>query len=146
MIGIVIATHGKMAEGIADTVSMIIGKQSQFIAVGIQEEETVECFSHRLNLAINKVNSGKGVIVFTDLFGATPTNVSGNFIYKSNIELVTGVNLPMILETCLVRTQKGITLNEVAKVAFKNGQSGIKNVKEQLMSVVDKESGKSISD
>ena len=44
MIGIVIATHGKMAEGIADTVSMIIGKQSQFIAVGIQEEETVECF------------------------------------------------------------------------------------------------------
>lgn len=106
MIGIVIATHGKMAEGIADAVSMIIGKQSQFIPLGIKADETTECFSQRLSNAINKVNSGKGVIVFTDLFGATPTNVSGNFIYKSNIELITGVNLPMVLETCLVRTQK----------------------------------------
>lgn len=98
MIGSVIISHGKMAEGIRDSVSMFYGeKVEQLEVLELAPDMSAEEFSRLLSEAIRRTDSGDGVLVFADLYGGTPCNQMLKFL-REDVVLITGMNLPVILE------------------------------------------------
>ena len=136
MVGVVVITHGDMAKGIESSVDLILGKQEQFAAIGLYEGADFEEFKENVGKAVEEVNTGKGVIVLVDLFGASPYNsVAYNMtgFQEKNIpvRLVTGVNLPMLIEVLMAR--EGVSgCDELYPVALSAGKDGIKEALEEL--------------
>ena len=132
MVGIIIVTHGKMALGMLESMQMIAGEQDQVAVVGLEEEKSPEDLSEIIKDALLKVDDGSGVLIMVDLFGATPFNVSARLYLESNhqIEVITGVNLPMLLETVISRA--GNDLKSVYEIALQAGISGIKSLPDNL--------------
>ena len=99
MIGIVLISHGSMADGMVDSAGMLFGEAglAQVGTVSLSPEESPEDFDDRLTEAIAKVDSGEGVFVFCDLLGGTPCNRAA-FKCKEGIQVITGMNLPIFLE------------------------------------------------
>ncbi len=120
MQGIVLISHGGMAEGMMDSAKMFFGELEQVTACSLQPADSPEDFDVRLEAAIAKVNSGEGVIVLADLLGGTPANRSA---YKASddVQIVTGMNLTMFLELL------GLRLGGEVQVAnlIEAGQNGI---------------------
>ena len=136
MIGVVLITHGDMAKGIKTAVDLILGEQDQFETVGLYEGADFELFKEKVGEAVENVNTGNGVIALVDLFGASPYNsVAYNmtkFIEKNiPIRLVSGVNLPMMIEVLLGR-ESANTPDELYKIALSTGKEGIKEALEEL--------------
>ena len=103
MFGIVIVSHGKLAEDFVAVTEHVVGKQEQIAAVGIEpEDNSNDAREHILN-AIKKVNTGGGVVILTDMFGGTPSNLAISVMETDNIEVIAGVNLPMIIKLTSVR-------------------------------------------
>jgi mannose/fructose/sorbose-specific phosphotransferase system IIA component len=105
MIGICVITHGKLAEGLRDSCELIIGEQTQFETVCLRHGDDFEEFKETVYQSILQANTQNGVLVFVDLLGASPYNSVlfnyPNFALKSiDLRLISGVNLPMILEAC----------------------------------------------
>lgn len=104
MIGIVVAAHGKMSKGIIDAAELIIGGTDDIVPISLEQQDDVSLLQEKIIKGINKVNKDEGVIIFTDLFGASPYNQSTLAIRSLPIEIqnkttiITGVNLPMLLE------------------------------------------------
>lgn len=102
MKGIVIASHGKMAEGLLDTLQLFCGELVQVEAVCLEPGEDLASFSLKLKKAFDKVETGDGTYMFCDLLFGTPCNTVSSFLnipeYKDKIEVITGMNLPMLLE------------------------------------------------
>ncbi len=109
MIGVVICTHGPLAEALLDTVNMIVGEFPQAATVSVRRGDAVEAVLDRLRVAITQVDSGEGVLILCDMFGGTPSNLSLSLLERA--EVLTGVNLPMLLK--LYTTREG----PVAEVA-----------------------------
>lgn len=135
MKGIVIASHGKMAEGLLDTLSLFVGTPEQVETVCLLASDDVTLFQDRLKEAINKVDSGDGVVLFCDLLFGTPCNQSALIIrdenYASKVEVVTGMNLGMILEYTTSRLQKD-TANDIDGLISK-AKEGIVNFKKMVL-------------
>lgn len=128
------ATHGEMAPGIYDSVRMIMGDQEQFNVMSLLEGQDVEEFGSEMAEYIEKTNKGKGVLVLVDLFSASPYNqaaLNKSKIKKVDYRIVSGVNLPMVLEVVGMR-MSGMELEELTQVAMKAGQEGIKNFEIEL--------------
>jgi mannose PTS system EIIA component len=124
MIGLVIATHANLGSEILQATEMIIGTLSQARAVGIRKEDSVEEIRAAVAGAIAEVGSaGEGVIVMTDMFGGTPSNISLAFLDPDRVEVLTGVNLPMVLK--FFNSQEGLSLGELALLLQSYGQQGI---------------------
>ena len=98
MVGIVIVTHLRLGEELLAVAELIVGKLKQFEAVSINATEGVEEIREKISAAIRKVDRGKGVLILTDMFGGTPSNISLSFLEEWKIEVITGVNLPMLLK------------------------------------------------
>lgn len=104
MIGIVVAAHGKMSKGIIDAAELIIGGTDDIVPISLEQQDDVSLLQEKIIKGINKVNKDEGVIIFTDLFGASPYNQSTLAIrslpieIQNKITIITGVNLPMLLE------------------------------------------------
>ena len=98
MIGVVIVTHANLGEELIKVGRMILGEFEQVNAVGIFNRESVDEMRSKINDAINQVDSGEGVIVLVDMFGGTPSNMALAFLEEGKVEVVTGVNLPMIIK------------------------------------------------
>lgn len=99
MIGLVVATHGSLGEALLATVELIIGPQPQALAVSLARSDSPEELSARLQRAIDQAGTGGGaVLLATDMFGGTPSNIGMTFLEPGRIELLTGVNLPMLLK------------------------------------------------
>ena len=103
MIGIVIVTHGKLAEAFVSVTEHVVGKQAQMAAVGIEPEDDAELARERIMKAISEVDSGKGVVVLTDMFGGTPSNLAISVMKHDGVEVIAGVNLPMMIKLASVR-------------------------------------------
>jgi len=103
MIGIVVVTHGKLAEAFIAVTEHVVGKQNQVKAVGIEPEDDAEKARERITAAIREVNSGQGVVVLTDMFGGTPSNLAISVMKQEGIEVIAGVNLPMMIKLASVR-------------------------------------------
>jgi PTS system mannose-specific IIA component len=112
MVGIVIATHADMACSLVSAAEMILGPLSHVRAVGISREDGLEAIRARFAQAIEQVREAGGVLILTDLFGGTPSNVGFSFLEPGRVELLTGVNLPMLLKA--LNNRSGLPLAEVA--------------------------------
>jgi len=98
MIGGVIVSHGQLGEEMISTAEMIVGRIANVTAVSIDVTSDVESSRERIWRAIQKVNHGAGVIIFTDMFGGTPSNISLSFLDEAQVEVITGVNLAMLIQ------------------------------------------------
>jgi PTS system mannose-specific IIA component len=105
MIGVVIVTHGKLAEAFLSVTEHVVGKQAQMKAVGIESEDDAEKAREQILQAIKDVDTGQGVIILTDMFGGTPSNLAISVMKSDGIEVIAGVNLPMMIKLASVRTQ-----------------------------------------
>lgn len=129
-IGGVIVTHGQVAGEILAAAETIVGVQSHITAVSIGWHDDVELAKDEIARAIKKVSEGSGVLLLTDMFGGTPTNISAMFIKQGEIEIVTGVNLPMVIK--LASQNREMTLEEMAKQVESQGRQAIYRTSELL--------------
>jgi len=131
MLGMVIATHGDMAKGLLHAAHMIVGELPASVAISIQEEQGTDDFKEQLENALAQVDQGDGVLIFVDIVGATPFNVSGQIAaHKDDVEVITGVNLAMILETALLRESQ--SFEELVSTAILAGRSSVSCLTELL--------------
>lgn len=105
MVGVVIVAHGKLAESFKESIEFITGQQESFEAVSIEAQNNVDLARQRLKNAIERVDQGEGVLILTDMFGGTPTNLSLSFLEEKRIEVLTGVNLPMLIKLVNLRME-----------------------------------------
>ena len=103
MIGVVIVTHGKLAEAFVAVTEHVVGKQAQMIAIGIEPEQDAENAREQILQAIKAVDGGKGIIILTDMFGGTPSNLAISAMKTESVEVIAGVNLPMMIKLASVR-------------------------------------------
>lgn len=136
MVGLVVATHGGLAEEILRTAEGIVGPLEQCEAVSVGSGLSMEDARARLGDAVKRVDSGEGALVLTDMFGGTPANLALTFL-DDRLEVVTGVNLPMILKLATVRAS-GIGLRATAELAAGYGQKNITLASELLRGRVQK--------
>lgn len=122
-IGGVIVSHGQVANELLAAAEAVVGDLSHITAVSIGWHDDVEMAKAEIERAIAQVSSGSGVLVLTDMFGGTPTNISAMFLKENEVEIVTGVNLPMVIK--LASNTKDISLHELAKEVEDQGKEAI---------------------
>ncbi len=131
MIGLVIATHSGLAQEFINAAEMIIGPAQNARAVCITREDSPETIRNTVARAIAEVGKdGEGVLIMTDMFGGTPANISLSLLEPKAIEVLTGVNLPMVLK--FFNSQEGLTLAELAGLLKAYGQQSISLASEFL--------------
>lgn len=129
-IGGVIVSHGQVAGELLAAAETIVGSLSHITAVSIGWHDDVEMAKDEISRAITKVSEGAGVLLLTDMFGGTPTNISAMFIRENEVEIVTGVNLPMVIK--LASQTKEMALTELAKDVEEQGKQSIYRTGELL--------------
>jgi mannose PTS system EIIA component len=115
MLGIVVVTHGKLADALISVTEHVVGKQAQMKGVGIEPEDNAESARERILQAIKDVNTGQGVVILTDMFGGTPSNLAISVMKTEGVEVVAGVNLPMMIKLMSVRNK--VSLDEAVTQA-----------------------------
>lgn len=126
MIGLVLVSHGSLAEGLLDAAQLINGELQQARAIGLQETEEIDGLVERVAQATEDVDTGEGVLIMVDLFGASPFNASARAKLSAAeraLEVVTGMNLPMLVELDVQRD--GLSLAEAVEMALQIGRDGI---------------------
>ncbi len=103
MIGVVVVTHGQLAIELVNAAEMIVGDLPQFTAVSIGWHDDVSDAREDIAQAIERVRGEEGVLLLTDMFGGTPSNLGMTFLEKDRLEVITGVNLPMLIKLASVR-------------------------------------------
>jgi PTS system mannose-specific IIA component len=98
MIGVVVVTHGQLATELVNAAEMIVGDLPQFTAVSIGWHDDVDDAREEIRQAIGRVQGSGGVLILTDMFGGTPANLGLTFLETNKVEVVTGVNLPMLIK------------------------------------------------
>lgn len=121
--GIIIVAHGKYGETMLRVAEAILGAQDDCAAIRVDAEHEVESAVRRLNDAVSRLDNGHGALVLTDMFGGTPTNLALSMLGKHKVEVVTGVNMPMLLKA--FESRDGADLSELAKMAAEAGKAGI---------------------
>src|SRR4029078_404494 len=119
----VIVTHGHLAGELLAAAEMIIGPISHITAVSIGWHDDVDAARDEVQRAMTRVSQGRGVLLMTDMFGGTPTNIASMFLEEGRVEVVTGVNLPMVIK--LAGQSGRESLNEVARRVCELGRQGI---------------------
>jgi mannose/fructose/sorbose-specific phosphotransferase system IIA component len=131
LVGVLVVAHGEMAAGLLDAARMIVGEQEALLGLSLQEMEDVEGLMAKVEEALSQVDGGEGVLVMVDLPGASPFNASARIaMQREMIEVVTGVNLPMLAE--LLVSREGRSLEELVDIAKEAGTSGIRTLSEIL--------------
>jgi len=124
MIGLIIATHSNLAEELIKAAEMVIGPLTNARAVCIQKEDGLEEIRNDMARAIEEVGGdGEGIAIMTDMFGGTPANISLSFLEPRKVEVLTGVNLPMILK--FFNSREGLPLADLAAQLKSYGQQSI---------------------
>lgn len=123
MIGVLITTHGNLGCELIKAAELIRGSLKGIIHVSIDPTKGVEDLQKEISTAIKKLDKGQGVLILTDLFGGTPSNISLSFLKEGKVEVITGVNLPMLLKLPDIR--EGMSLKDFARYIK---DYGIKNI------------------
>jgi PTS system mannose-specific IIA component len=124
LIGIVIVTHGRLAEELKAAALTIQPDIQQMVAVALDWSQVGEEASRRIAEGLEEADLGDGAVILTDMFGGTPTNLTLPFLKRDRVEIVTGVNLPMLLK-CAALQRSGKPVVEIAHVAKDRGQRSI---------------------
>jgi len=123
MIGALITTHGNLGNELIKAAELIKGPLNDILHVSVDQTKNVEDIKKEISNAIKKLDKGKGVLVLTDLFGGTPSNISLSFIKEGKVEVLTGVNLPMVLK--LSEVKQDMTLRDFACLIKNYGEKNI---------------------
>jgi len=123
MIGGIIISHGKLSEELLNALTIILGEVVNIEAISIGWYDDVEDSKKKINDCLKKINQKSGVLIFTDMFGGTPSNLSFSFLKDNQVEIITGVNLPMLIK--FVSLQRSNNLKEVAKKVVEQGKKNI---------------------
>jgi PTS system mannose-specific IIA component len=130
MSGVLIVTHGRLGDELIKAAELIRGELSDIVSISVDATKGVEDLKKEITDAIKKADTGQGVLILTDLFGGTPSNISLSFLKKGKVEVVTGVNLPMLLK--ISDRQKESTLAEFADTIKDYGTKNIRLASEIL--------------
>jgi len=109
MIGLVLVTHGRLAEEFRNAVEHVVGPQQQFETVSIGADDDMEQRRRDIVDAVQRTDSGNGVVVLTDMFGGTPSNLAISVMDPGRVEVIAGVNLPMLIKLSGVRKTDDMT-------------------------------------
>jgi PTS system mannose-specific IIA component len=122
-IGVVVVTHGLFATELVNAAEMIVGDLPRFAAVSIGWHDDMEAAREAIAAAVERVQGDAGVLILTDMFGGTPTNLGITFLAEGRVEVVTGVNLPMLIKLAGLRTSPNLA--EVARATRESGRNAI---------------------
>jgi PTS system mannose-specific IIA component len=109
MIGLVLVTHGRLAEELRSAMEHVVGVQRNVATVCIGAEDDMENKRHDIEDSIGKVDTGDGVVVLTDMFGGTPSNLAISLMDRKGVEVLAGVNLPMLVKLAKVRGSRNLS-------------------------------------
>jgi PTS system mannose-specific IIA component len=129
-IGVVIVTHYRLGEEFLNAVRLIVPETPEFHSVPIDPKQTVDEMRDSIATALKAADHGNGVLVLTDMFGGTPSNMSLSFVEGAGVEVVTGLNLPMLIKLATLTEEK--SLEELAKFIKSYGQRNISVASEIL--------------
>ena len=130
MVGVVLVTHPNLGEEFIRSAEMICGKFPNLVPVSIDTRRAVEELREEIARAVKSVDTGKGVLILTDMFGGTPSNMSLAFLSENRVEVVTGLNLPMLIK--ISNCREGRSLQDLARMAKEAGQRNISLASEVL--------------
>jgi PTS system mannose-specific IIA component len=122
-IGVVVVTHGQLATELVNAAEMIVGDLPQFTAVSIGWHDDVELARQAIAGAIDRVRGAVGTLILTDMFGGTPANLGVTFLEEGRVEIITGVNLPMLIK--LAREPQSGDLTVVAREMRDHGRNAM---------------------
>ncbi len=125
MIGALIVTHGRLATELLNAARQIEADVSGIEAVSLEWNDTVDAAREKIGEALRRVGADRDVIIFTDMFGGTPSNISLSFLEKGHVEIVTGVNLPMVVKFAMVKSES----KDLATVAHMITEKGSKAIR-----------------
>ncbi len=123
MIGLVIVSHGRLADEFVAAAEHVVGPQEHVIAVSIGADDDMERRRTDILEAAQKVDQGDGVIIFTDMFGGTPSNLAISVMEEADVEVIAGVNLPMLIKVSSIRAEK--SLADTVAAAYEAGRKYI---------------------
>ena len=123
MIGVVVVTHGQLAAELVNAAEMIVGDLPQFAAVSIGWHDDVNDARDEIAQAITRVQGPSGVLILTDMFGGTPSNLGITFLETNRVEVITGVNLPMLIKLAGLRSSADLI--GVAREMREHGKNAI---------------------
>ena len=132
MIGVVVVTHGQLATELVNAAETIVGDLPHFFAVSIGWHEDVQDARAEIAAAIEKVKRPGGVLIATDMFGGTPSNLGITFLEQDKVEVVTGVNRPMLIKAASLKD--GASLTDIARMLREHGRNAIWVASDLLMS------------
>jgi PTS system mannose-specific IIA component len=130
MIGIVIITHGNLAREFRDALEHVVGPQAQVATISITPDDDMEERRDAILAAMRSVDTGDGIVLLTDMFGGTPSNLAISAMTGAKVEVIAGVNLPMLIK--LARVREECSLVDAAEQARDAGQKYIRVVSEML--------------
>lgn len=123
-VGVVVVTHGVLATELLNAAETIVGDLPGFTAVSIGWHDDVAVATEAMSRAMARVDSGGGVLLLTDMFGGTPSNLAMSFLAPESVEVVTGVNLPMLIK--LARARHTMDLTALARLICADGRASIR--------------------
>ncbi len=123
MVGILVVTHGNLARELVQAATRIVGEVRELRALSIDWDDEVAAAENAIHEAVKKIDQGHGVLILTDMFGGTPTNISLSFLKEGAVEIITGVNLPMLIKFCNLRER-----NDLRSVADRIKEQGQKSI------------------
>jgi PTS system mannose-specific IIA component len=123
VIGGIIVSHGRLAEELLNALTIILGEAPNIEAISIGWYDDVEESKKKINQSLKRVDQKNGVVIFTDMFGGTPSNLSFSFLKENQVEIITGINLPMLIK--FVSLQRSNNLKDVSKKVVDQGKKNI---------------------
>ena len=125
MVGIVLVTHGELAKELISVVNFVLSSKPsvKISSVCLDSDQEFESFKQDIKNAIKKVKAKDGILLVTDMFGGTPSNISLTFLEENKVEVISGVNLPMLLKLATLPSK--VTLDEAVKIAESAGRDNI---------------------
>lgn len=130
MVGVLIVTHKELAEALLTVYDLILGRQEGVQALSLDPSAPPETLVQQIQSSVTQLNNGDGVLILTDMLGGTPSNLSLSFLQEGKVEVVTGVNLPMLMKLASLGQDK--PLAEIARALKESGQAGITVASEVL--------------
>jgi mannose PTS system EIIA component len=123
MIGLIVVTHGRLGAELITTAEFILGRIDNCTSISIDAQKSPEAMREEIGHAIKKIDQGRGVILLTDMFGGTPSNLSLSFWAENRVEVLSGVNLPMLIK--MVQNRDNSSLTELANTIGAYGRKSI---------------------
>ncbi len=139
MIGVLIVTHYHLADEFLQALRLILGERENFVAIGLDPSTSPEQMRSRIDKAVRQVDRGEGLLVLVDMFGGTPSNLCLSLLEEDHIEVVTGLNLPMLVK--VAQLKEPMPIREVAAMIRDYGRRNIRVASDDLAGREPKEEG-----